>query len=550
MSDTITEIALEQLHESPFNHRTLFTGLEELAANIRAEGRIHEPLLVRPLVGLTRIDGTPGDQFEIVFGHRRYRAAGLAGLATVPCMVRALSDAEARAAQAAENLQRENVHALEEAEAYRRMTTDDGLSADAIAERIGKSRSHVYGRLKLLALVPRVREACLRGEIQAEVALLIARLRTEKLQEKALGYIAAEYRANLQDGGQASYRAIRDLLAERFTLALKGAIFDPADENLLPLAGSCTACPKRTGNAPEFQDLVDAGGRDGERISHRGKSAGTGADVCTDPDCFAEKKKAHLAAVAAALEAKGKTVVNGGKARAAIGADGKVKGAYVPLAEVKDALKKAKAGAAPEVVTILDQRSGKAVQAVARSALEEAGVKVKAAPKRNESSYAEDQKRWEAERRAKEAKAEVESAARARVLDAVLQAMATTPRTVLDLQAVAARCWAGIEWRAQNVLGKKLGLRDDKAVDAYIASLDVDQLGLFCMQCALFDDVVYTDSKPDALLAAAAQYGVDVQAARAEPGAPAPAADTPSKAARAPKGKRAQAELVEEGSAA
>lgn len=95
--DTITPIALGQLHESPFNPRRTFTGMEELAANIIAEGCIHEPLLVRPRTGPGLGDDCP-DSYEIVFGHRRYRAAELARMASVPCMVRAMTDEQARRA--------------------------------------------------------------------------------------------------------------------------------------------------------------------------------------------------------------------------------------------------------------------------------------------------------------------------------------------------------------------------------------------------------------------------------------------------------------------
>ena len=100
--DRITEISVDQLHDSPLQPRTAYLGIEELAANIKAEGRIHQPLLVRPrLTNPLRDDLQDG--YELVFGHRRLRAAELAGLATVPCRVRAMTDAEVRSAQLAEN---------------------------------------------------------------------------------------------------------------------------------------------------------------------------------------------------------------------------------------------------------------------------------------------------------------------------------------------------------------------------------------------------------------------------------------------------------------
>jgi ParB/RepB/Spo0J family partition protein len=159
--DTITQLDVDHLHESPFNPRKIFddTSLAELATDIKAQGRVLQPLLVRPRVpplfaSASQADPAAACGHEIVFGHRRYRAALLAGLPTVPCMVRALTDDEARPAQISENLQRQDVHPIEEAEGYQALIDDTSgparHTADTIAEQFGKSRSYVYGRLKLL----------------------------------------------------------------------------------------------------------------------------------------------------------------------------------------------------------------------------------------------------------------------------------------------------------------------------------------------------------------------------------------------------------------
>lgn len=180
--DTITQIPLEQLHESPFNPRRTFAGIDELAANIRAEGCIHEPLLVRPRIlaqGLARRgdgrreDGDTQDGYEVVFGHRRLRAAAAARLATVPCMVRALTDAQARSAQISENLQRHDVHPIEEAEGLRALIDAGVLTAaekpapDSAAAREKKREAERKEAeqaasdesARRLALLQRVREA-------------------------------------------------------------------------------------------------------------------------------------------------------------------------------------------------------------------------------------------------------------------------------------------------------------------------------------------------------------------------------------------------------
>ena len=281
--ETIRDIALDQLHESPFNPRRTFTGIDDLAANIVAEGRIHQPILVRP-----RSDGA---SFEIIFGHRRVRAARFADLASAPCMVRGMTDAQSRSAQVAENLQRADVHPLEEAEGFMSMIENDGLDADDLAAKFGKSRTYVYNRLKLLDACPALRNAHLANELGTEATILIARLPSADLQEKALEYIEQDALARLDNGGKVSYRRIQALLSERFSLDLSEVIFDVADPKLLPQAGSCIDCWKRSGNTPGFavvDELSD------QPDSQPTGSARSSADVCTDPDCFAEKKRVHL----------------------------------------------------------------------------------------------------------------------------------------------------------------------------------------------------------------------------------------------------------------
>jgi ParB/RepB/Spo0J family partition protein len=512
--EQIIDIPLNQLHESPFNPRRTFVGIDELAANIAAEGRIHEPLLVRQ----NAVPGIELEGFEIVFGHRRFRAAGVAGLLTVPCMIRTMTDAEARSAQVAENLQRADVHPIEEAEGFQAMIDGDNLTADDLAAKFGKSRSYVYGRLKLLEACPAVRKACLAGEVGSEVALLIARLRTPTFQEKALNYISKEYHAKLSDGGKRSYRIIRDLLSEKFSLSLKDAIFDIEDEMLVSAAGHCVRCPKRTGNAPEFDDInapVDRKDKYG-RFPDRAPVHGT--DVCTDPDCFAEKKKAHLKREAAKLETAGKTVIQGTKARQTIDARGNVKGGFVKLADVRDALKKAK-DAKPTIVTLQDPRSGKTHQVVKVDELKAAGIKVKEQkPVGAYGESEEDRKKREAAHAKTVEKARTEIDSRVDLLKRVRAAAAAAPRSAFDLQMIAQVACAGVGWNDKATLAELYGV-ERQALEAHIAKLPVDALTLFILDCALIQNVrveMYAlDRKPEQLLAAAEHYGVNVSTADA-----------------------------------
>lgn len=554
--DQITRISVDRLHESPFNPRRTFgeTGLQELAADIKHQG-VLSPLLVRPRVpelfaGTDDPNAIAG--YELVFGHRRLRGALLAGLVDVPCMVRAMTDEEAKRAQISENLAREDVHPIEEAEGFQALIDDGSETADSLAERYGKSRSYVYGRLTLLKACKEIRDACVAGKIGSEVALLISRLRTDKLQTKALARIKSRY-YSLSDGGTRSYREIRDLLREEFTLSLKGdCMFDTADALLLDSAGACTTCPKRAGNAPEFQDL--ATDRPGRWHDHVVKGE---PDLCTDPDCYDAKKKAHLRARAAELEGKGKTVIEGAKARAAIGADGKVKGAYIALKDVRDEVSKARTAAQrdskivpPLVVTIQDPRTGKTVEAVKESDLVAAGTR-KATPKaqKQENSWQERQRRVEEERKANEEKAVKLTEMNRVFLERVRAAVHQTQRDAQDLHLVARVAVDGVGHGDITLLAKLWGCSSKDGLVKKLGSMSAEDLTKLLMDCVLVEGVVVRPynlkNKPDTLLATAKRYGVSLApeastplppAARAPKGGkgrPAKAAKTPSPAARA-----------------
>jgi len=260
--NTFQTIETTRLFESPLNPRKHFNqpALDELTASIAIHG-VLQPLLVRP---------DNQGQYEIVNGARRYRAAIAAGLTQVPAMIREMTDEQLLEAAVIENLQRDDLHPLEEAEGYGRMMQDHGYSADSLAEKISKSRSYIFGRLKLLDLSEDARRLFYAGTLNASTALLVARIPTHKLQAKAIEDITqTNYHGDTKSVREAG-RWIRD----RYMLRLADAPFPTDDGELVALAGPCGACPKRTGNAPELFDDIES------------------ADVCTDPDCFTTKKMA------------------------------------------------------------------------------------------------------------------------------------------------------------------------------------------------------------------------------------------------------------------
>lgn len=158
----VRALPIEMLEPGPFQPRGPMDAapLQELADSIREHG-VLQPILVRPK------PGSDGRMYEIIGGERRWRAAQLVPLHEVPVVVRDLADREAMAAALVENLQRQDLNALEEAEGYRRLIEEFELTQDALGQAVGKSRSHVANTMRLLALPDRVRELLRDGALSA-----------------------------------------------------------------------------------------------------------------------------------------------------------------------------------------------------------------------------------------------------------------------------------------------------------------------------------------------------------------------------------------------
>lgn len=157
----IRQTPIDLLEPSPFQPRRAMNdeALHELADSVRAQG-ILQPLLIRPH---PQVSG----RFQIVAGERRWRAAGLAGLHEVPSLVRELSDSEAMAGALVENLQRQDLNPIEEAEGYSRLLDEFGMTHETLAQAVGKSRSHLTNTLRLLNLPDQVKQAVRDGAISA-----------------------------------------------------------------------------------------------------------------------------------------------------------------------------------------------------------------------------------------------------------------------------------------------------------------------------------------------------------------------------------------------
>ncbi|GGY26476.1 ParB/RepB/Spo0J family partition protein [Pseudoduganella albidiflava] len=156
-----SELPLGQLQPGKYQPRTRMDegSLNELAASIKAQG-IMQPILVRPL------GGAQGDiRYEIIAGERRFRAALIAGLDTVPVLVREVDDTSAAAMALIENIQREDLNPLEEAQGIHRLITDFAFTHEQAATAVGRSRSAVSNLLRLLNLAAPVQTMLMAGDI-------------------------------------------------------------------------------------------------------------------------------------------------------------------------------------------------------------------------------------------------------------------------------------------------------------------------------------------------------------------------------------------------
>jgi len=303
MDETIIRIELDCLRESPTNPRRHFdaASLGELSLSIASQGVI-EPIIVRPA------PNRPGDQrnlqvtHEIVVGHRRYRASLLAKLLDIPCVVRDLDDEQVRVMQIHENLHREDVNPIEEADGLAELASVHKVKVDDLVKRTGKSRSYVYGRIRLASAAPEVREACLTGGLGGEIGTRIARLASHKLQVKALKELHKTVydpaTGDMVPAGWASDRESKQLLS-RYVVLLVDVSFDLADTKLAERAGACTTCPKRAGNDPDLASELDP-------------------DTCTDPVCFDVKKEAARQRVIVAARKAGRPVLENDEAKAVL----------------------------------------------------------------------------------------------------------------------------------------------------------------------------------------------------------------------------------------
>jgi len=212
MSAGPQEIDTDLIQPSPFQPRTRFReeALEELARSIKASGII-QPLVVRPVAG----------RYQLIAGERRWRAAQRAGLTRVSAIVRQVSDELALEMTLVENIQREDLNAIETARAFERLMEEFQLTQEAVAERTGKDRATVANAVRLLKLEPTIQEWIEEGKLSAGhgralLAVADAQLRMRYAHRASRGGLTVRQIERLA--------ASTEILPERVTHISKGAV--------------------------------------------------------------------------------------------------------------------------------------------------------------------------------------------------------------------------------------------------------------------------------------------------------------------------------------
>lgn len=269
-------VPVDRLTPTPDNKRRPITqsSVESLAKSLAREG-VLQPILVRPIADK---DGW----FEIRAGERRWRAAKLAGLTHIPAVVRSLDDVSALSVTIAENLQRQDLHPLEEA-ATIQQAFDRGYDAKAVAARLGKSVVHIARRASLTRLCKEWRDEVLKADSDAS-RLSVAHLElVARLPEETQRILAENNFHRVFARGFPTVDELKRLI-DAGLQSLRAMPWSLEDDTLDPKAGSCLNCPKRSGMLPMLFDADDAP-KDG-KVSK--------SDRCLDPVCFEGKTVAHL----------------------------------------------------------------------------------------------------------------------------------------------------------------------------------------------------------------------------------------------------------------
>lgn len=272
-------IPIKQIVQSPDNPRKFFdqAKLDQLAESIKEKG-VLQPIVVRP-------NPYKKGAYELVAGERRWRACDLAGVAAIPAMVRELDDKAAVECAVTENDQREDVQPLEQANGYKRLM-DLGDDLPTIAFKTGRTEAYVAERVQLLRLIPELQADLAAGHLPVGHAKILAKMESPEDQKAIRDEDLYEWHPDeCHDGRTAEAYPLTQLLRtleDHYRRDLAGVPWKLDDKELVPAAGSCDGCPKRSATRPTlFDALSEADGRKNRVKDH-----------CFDRACFDAKKAA------------------------------------------------------------------------------------------------------------------------------------------------------------------------------------------------------------------------------------------------------------------
>lgn len=291
----VKAIALSAIAESPTNPRKTYDKdkLQRLADSIR-ETTLIQPIIIRPWPASRK--PKKGIEWECIVGSRRLRAHHIAGLDTILSRVVDLTDNQVIELQLIENAQREDVHPLEEGETYMKLLKFDGYSPELLAQRTGHPVAYVHQRLAFTKLHEKLQAAFYAERIHIGHATLLANLKPE-LQLEILDKHMTREAWNPKTGKRESYTItvieLQAIVKTEYMLQLNHAPWKLKDATLVPDAGSCIACGKRTGAAPGLFEEFEMGK----------------ADRCLDRSCFERKSTAHLQSMLAIAEQSGEALI-------------------------------------------------------------------------------------------------------------------------------------------------------------------------------------------------------------------------------------------------
>jgi len=292
---TARPIELKLIAESPTNPRKTYdeVKLQELANSIR-ETTLISPIIVRPWPSSRR--NQKNVLYECVVGSRRLRAHHLLKAPAISARIVALNDAQVIEMQLIENAQRSDVHPLEEAVTYEKLLKFDGYEVETLAQKTGRTEKYVHQRLNFMKLDKKVADLFYADRINIGHATVLAHLPKVIQNDLVANHLERTF-WNRQTGKEekslVSAAQLADVVRSEYMLQLSAAPWKLKDANLVPRAGACTACSKRTGASPGLFEEIELG-----------KS-----DRCLDRTCYETKAAAHLQAAVESADATGTPLV-------------------------------------------------------------------------------------------------------------------------------------------------------------------------------------------------------------------------------------------------